>query len=130
MAPAAAWRAGAAGWALLIAFSGVLPTQGVVHAVSGGRDSLVTTAGHVVAYVVLGFLLPVAIGGWEVRAPGLVLAFVLASGLGIAVEAVQSLLPYRDAQMLDALGDMAGAALGLLLFSGVVRARRPRARRG
>ncbi len=130
MAPGAGWRAAAVGWALLIVLSGVLPTQGAVHAVSGGRDSMVTTAGHVVAYVVLGFLLPVAIGGWEARVPVLVLAFVLASGLGIAVEAVQALLPYRDAQSLDALGDIAGAVVGLVLFSGVARVRRPRSRRG
>ncbi len=129
MAPRRGWRVAAAGWALLIVLSGVLPTQGAVHAVSGGRDSMVTTVGHIVAYVVLGFLLPVALGGWEARAPVLVVAFVLASGLGIAVEAVQERLPYRDAQGADALGDIAGAALGLLVFSGVAWARRSRARR-
>ena len=80
------WRIAAAVWAAVILVSGLLPTQGAVHAVSWGRDDLVTTAGHFAAYVLLGFLLGVALGGWEIRARVLLLALALAAALGGAVE--------------------------------------------
>ena len=107
-----AWRVAAVAWAAAIVVFGVLPTQGVVHAVSGGRDDLSTAAGHFAAYALL--------------------AFVLAVSLGVAIELVQAPLPYRDCQLTDALVNAAGAALGLAVFSAAarVRARRPRGRRG
>ncbi len=62
------WRAAAVAWAAVILVSGLLPTQDVVEAISRGRDDAVTTAGHFAAYVLLGFLVGVALTGWEVRA--------------------------------------------------------------
>ena len=56
----------AAGWAVVIFVSGVLPTADTVNAVSAGHDTLTTTAGHFVAYALLGFLLGLALGGWRV----------------------------------------------------------------
>jgi VanZ family protein len=124
------WRIAAAGWALVIALSGLLPTQDAVHSVAWGRDDVATTAGHFFAYALLGFLLPVALGGREIRARALAWSLVLAAGLGVAIEVVQGPLPYRDAQLVDALVDIAGAALGAVLISAVALSRRPRSRRG
>lgn len=118
------WRTAAVVWAAVIFVSGVLPTQGTVHVVSGGHDDAFTTAGHFVAYVALGFLLAAAVGGWTASPRTLVLALALAAGLGGAVELLQGPLPYRDAQLLDFLVDLAGAVLGLALFSAVARRRR------
>ena len=130
MWPGWGWRAVAAGWALVIAVSGVLPTQGAVHAVSAGHADLLTSAGHFIAYALLGFLLVVAAGGWAARARDCLVALALAAALGGAVELVQGPLPYRDLQLTDFLVDVAGAALAIVAFSAVARARRPRSRRG
>lgn len=130
MASRRRWRVAAVGWALVVLVSGVLPTQGVVHAVAEGRDDLLTTAGHFAAYALLGFLLVVALGGWEARARDLAVVLGLAAGLGGVIELVQGPLPYRDMQLLDFLVDVAGAAVGLAAFSAAAWARRRRSRRG
>jgi VanZ family protein len=124
------WAVAAALWAVVIVLSGVLPTQGPVHAVAGGRDALLTTMGHFVAYAVLGFLLAVALAGWEVRGVMLAWALVSSAALGVAIELIQGPLLYRDAQSVDAVVDIAGAALGLVLFSVVAPVLRRRSRRG
>ena len=124
------WRVAAVAWAVVVAVSGVLPTQGVVRAVSEGHDDLLTTGGHFVSYILLGFLLAVAIGGWGARGRQLIIALALAAALGGAVELVQGPLPYRDMQLSDFLVDVAGAVLGIVVFSAVAWARRPRSRRG
>jgi len=124
------WRVAAAAWAVAIFVSGVLPTESVVKAVSEGHDTLTTTAAHLAAYALLGFLLGVALGGWRVEPGRLALALALASALGGVVEVVQGPLPYRDAQVVDFLVDVAGAAAGLAVFSAVAWAARSRSRRG
>jgi VanZ family protein len=128
--PSSIWRAAAVAWAAVILVSGLLPTQGAVEAVSGGRDDAVTTVGHFAAYALLGFLIGVAVGGWRVRAGTLLVALALAAALGGLIELVQGPLDYRDAQLSDLVVDVAGAALGLAAFSGVASAVRPRSRRG
>ena len=50
-------------WAAAIFISGVLPTSSAVHAISGGHDTLTTTAAHFASYALLGFLLGVALAG-------------------------------------------------------------------
>lgn len=124
------WRIAAICWAAVIVVSGVVPTQGAIHAVAEGHDDLLTTAGHFVAYVLLGFLLVAAGGGWEVRLRHAAVALALAVLLGGAIELVQGPLPYRDMQLADFLVDAAGAALGVVVFSAVAWARRRRWRRG
>jgi VanZ family protein len=114
---------------------GVLPTQGVVHAIAEGaegRDDLLTSAGHFASYALLAFVLAVALDDWRLSRRAVLGAAVLAVSLGVAIELVQAPLPYRDCQLGDALVDAAGAALGLAVFSAVARARarRPRWRRG
>lgn len=109
------WRRAAAAWALVIVGSGVVPTQEAVHAVSGGQDNLATSAGHFAAYAILGLLLGFAIGGRPAQHRRLLRALLLAACLGIAIEVIQAPLPYRDAQVVDVVVDIAGAALGLLL---------------
>jgi VanZ family protein len=116
----------AAVWAALVLVSGVVPTRTAVGAVSGGRDDLVTTAAHLVAYVVLGLLLAVAPDGWTTSLRTLPIALILAAALGGAIELVQGPLPYRDTQLGDFLVDVAGAAVGLAVFSAVAWVKRPR----
>ncbi len=123
--------AAAAVWAAVIVAGGLLPTQGPVEAVSRGYDSSVTLVGHFASYALWGFLLRAAIDGWGNETwRGPTVAFVLTAALGGSIEAVQGVLPYRDAQMVDVLTNLAGVTLGLLVFSCALRARRSRARRG
>jgi VanZ family protein len=124
------WRVAAIVLAATIVVLGVVPTQSTIHTVSGGRDDLATSAGHFAAYVVLAFVLAVALDDWRISRRALLGAAALAIGLGGAIELVQAPLPYRDCQLADALLDAAGATLGLAAFSVAARARRPRARRG
>jgi VanZ family protein len=125
-----AWQVAAAVWAGVILVTGVLPTQSAVSTISGGHEDLATTAGHFASYALLGFLLGVALGGWRVKRDRVLLALALAAGLGGLIELVQLLLPYRDGQVVDALVNAAGAAVGLAVFSAVVSARRSRSHRG
>ena len=118
-----AWRIAAAALAAAIVVLGVLPTQDAVEAVSGGRDDLITTAGHFASYAVFAFVVAAALGGWRATRRTIVGSAALAVSLGVAIELVQALLPYRDCQIADALVDAGGAALGLVVFSVVVRAR-------
>ncbi len=120
----------ATAWALVIVATGLLPTQGVVHSVSGGRDGLLTSVGHFAAYAILAVLLALAASSSPPdgsRAVGsrrrLARVWLLAVSLGVVIEVVQGPLPYRDAQAWDVLVNGAGAALGGALFSAVARAR-------
>jgi hypothetical protein len=61
------WQAAAAVWACVIVVTGLLPTQGAVKTVSGGREDLTTIAGHFAAYALLGLLLGAALGGWRTK---------------------------------------------------------------
>jgi VanZ family protein len=124
------WRPAAAVCAAAIFVSGVVPTQSTVTAVSGGHDAAFTTAAHFVVYVVLGFLLGVAVGGWTVSPRGLLAALLMAAVLGGVIELIQGPLSYRDAQLADFLVDVAGAAAGLAVFSAVSLGRRSRSHPG
>jgi VanZ family protein len=129
-ATSAFWRRAAAGWAAIIFVSGMLPTAGVVKAVSAGHDTVTTSVGHFVAYALLGFLLGVALGGWRVDLRQLAVGLALATALGGAIELIQGPLPYRDMQLADFLVDVAGAAAGLIVFSVAAWATRSRSRHG
>ena len=118
-----AWRVAAVVWAAAIVVFGVLPTQGLIHGVAGGRDDQVTSAGHFAAYVVLAFVLAVALDDWRLSRRAVLGAAVLAVSLGVAIELVQATLSYRDCQLADALIDAVGAALGLVVFSAAARTR-------
>jgi VanZ family protein len=124
------WRVAALAWAGVIFVTGILPTQGVVETVSGGHDDLATMVGHFMAYMVLGFLLGRALGGWRVERGRVLLALVLAVALGAVIELIQMPLPYRDGQVVDLVVNAAGAAVGLAVFSAAAPAARPRSRRG
>jgi len=124
------WRTAAALWAAVIFVSGVVPTETMVTRLSGGHDSAFTTAAHLAVYAVLGFLLGVAFGGWDLRLRSAVLALALATALGGVIEVIQGPLPYRDAQVVDFVVDVAGAAAGLVVLSAVARGRRSRSRPG
>jgi VanZ family protein len=129
-----AWKVAAVAWAAAIVIGGLVPIQGVVHAVAEekGRQDLLTSGGHFAEYAVLAFVLAVALDDWRLSRRAILGAAALAIGLGVAIELVQGLLPYRDCQVSDALADAAGTALGLAALSAVPRAwaRRPRGRRG
>ena len=93
------WRVAAIVVAAAIAVAGVLPTQGAVHAVSGGRDDLVTSAGHFASYVLLAFVLAVALDDWRVSRRAILGAAAIAICLERSIELVQAPLPYRDCQL-------------------------------
>jgi VanZ family protein len=127
-----AWRVAAALWAAAIIVFGVIPVQEAVHAVAEGHEGPLTASGHFAEYAALAFVLAVALDDWRLSRRAILGAFALAVGLGVAIELVQALLPYRDCQLSDALVNAAGAALGAAIFSVVARAkaRRPRSHRG
>src|SRR5665647_2237687 len=54
------WRVAAVACAVAIVVFGVLPTQGVVHAIAEGRDDLLTSAGHFASYALLAVVSAVA----------------------------------------------------------------------
>ena len=124
------WQVAAAAWAAVILATGLLPTEGAVETLSGGHDTLATTAGHFAAYLLLGFLLGAALGGLRVEWKRVLLILALAAVLGGVIEVVQGPLPYRDAQALDFFVNIAGAAVGAALFRAAARATRSRSRRG
>jgi len=126
------WRVAAVVWAAAIVVFGVLPTQGAVHVIAEGHDDLLASAGHFASYALLAFVLAVALDDWRLSRRAVLGAAARAVSLGVAIELVQAPLPYRDCQLGDALVDVAGAALGLAVFSAVARARgrRPRWHRG
>ena len=124
------WRVAAAVWAGVIFVSGMVPTRSAVHALSDGHDTMSTTAAHFAVYVVLGFLLGLALGGWRTDLRRLALALALVAALGGVIELIQGPLPYRDAQLADFLVDVVGGAAGLAVFSGVATAARPRSHHG
>jgi VanZ family protein len=127
-----AWRAAALALVIAIVVFGVIPTREVVHVASEGHDNLVTSAAHFLEYAALAFVLAVALDDWRISRRAVLGAILLAACLGVTIEVVQAPLPYRDAQLSDALLDIAGAALGISVFSAAARARarRPRWRRG
>jgi VanZ family protein len=125
-----AWRAAVLIWAGVIFVTGMLPTQGAVDVVSGGHDDLATLTGHFAAYLLLGVLLGVALGGWRVERDRMLLALVLAVALGAVIELLQMPLPYRDGQVVDLVVNAAGAAVGLAVFSAAAPVVRSRSRRG
>ncbi|MCG3169819.1 MAG: hypothetical protein CALGDGBN_01348 [Pseudomonadales bacterium] len=74
---------------------------------------------HALAFCMFALL---ARGGWPERAAARWLWMLL--GYGAAIELAQSLLPWRQASLLDWLADAAGIALGAALFAWQARARR------
>jgi VanZ family protein len=126
------WVVAAGVWAVGIVVFGVIPTHAALAATVGQRENAAASSGHFVEYLVFAFLLAVAFGGWRLNARALGLAAAVAVGVGWLIEVVQVPIPYRDFQVSDGVTDMAGVVAGLALFSCValLRARRPRARRG
>jgi VanZ family protein len=127
-----AWRVAAVALAAAIGVVGVLPTQGVMQTIAEGQDNLLASAGHFASYVVLAFVLAVALDDWRLSRRAIVGAAASAFLLGVLIEVLQGPLPYRDCQLGDALANGAGVALGVAFFSVAARARarRPRWRRG
>ena len=86
-----------------------------------GSDKLV----HGLVYALLAWLWCRALvrgrGGW---AAGLGLAFAISSTWGLLDEWHQSFVPGRTAEVMDAVADVAGAAVGSLLAALVFRLRR------
>jgi VanZ family protein len=127
---ARSWRAAAALWAFAIFVSGMVPTETTVTRLSGGHNAAFTTAAHLAVYAVLGFLVGVAVAGWEPRWGTASLALALAAALGGVIEVIQGPLPYRDAQVTDFVVDVIGAVLGLLVLKTVAWRRRSRSHPG
>ncbi len=127
MASVARFRRAAYVWALMLAILLLAPLPGF----GGGRggwtfivvphmDKIV----HVALFVVMGWLVGRAIApSGEVLTPWL-LAAAASTTYGLALEGAQSFLPWRTADLLDALANGFGASLGGGLV--VLRVRRDR----
>ncbi len=126
------WRLAALLIAAVIVVFGLIPTHEALQALAGERESAATVAGPVLEYAALAFVLPLALRGWGATARTMLLAGLLCIVLGIGIELVQLALPYRSAQLSDAIVDVLGTAVGLGLVSlaGSARARRSRWRPG
>lgn len=98
--PAAIWAA----FLFLLSSNSTLPVD-----LSSGLDKVA----HFGAYLVLGFL--VALGADRLDLP-LALAIVLGAGYGVLDEFHQSMVPGRTATVGDWLADLAGVAVGVLLY--------------
>lgn len=121
------WLLAALGWAAVIIVFGLVPLQAALDATAGPEhEGQTTIAGHFIEYAVLAALLALALGGWPARRRSFPLAFVLAALLGLSIEGIQGFLPWRDAQLLDVLVNILGAACGLALAAVVAIVRAPR----
>lgn len=123
------WRLAAVTLVVLIVVLGVIPTHATLHAVAGGGEDAAANTAHFVEYAVLAFVLPLALEGWRPSRRCLAVAGAACVALGIGIELVQLALPYRSAQISDALLDVAGTALGLALVSLIARVRAKRSPR-
>lgn len=92
------WRAVSYAWMAVVLVVSLLPPP------MGGRSG---PAGHLLGYGILAVLLR----RWRNTAT----AAVLAWGYGATIEAVQWLVPYRSAELVDLGLNAAGVAAGLLL---------------
>jgi VanZ family protein len=88
-----------------------------------GRLSVYDKAGHLAAYVVLGYCAARAIGK-PGRVP-FVLAVASCAALGGLVEVIQPLVGRRR-ELADFLVDLAGAVVGVAVAHVIARLRRPR----
>ena len=123
------WRNAAAGWAVLIGLLLVLPLGDDAGGVSTvlGFDHWDKVAHLVLFGVLAGLLLP-GLGTSSLRYRG-VLAALLSTAYGGALEVVQIPLSYRGAELADFAADAAGAALALALALALACANALRARR-
>jgi len=110
------WLLLSCAWAVVVVVLGVVPTEEVLAAAAPGREMEVTSAGHFAQYGLLAALLAAALGGWSARPRSILAALALAGGLGVIVESVQAVLPYRDCQVTDVIVNALGAVCGLLLL--------------
>ena len=120
------WLIAAAGWAAAIVVVGTLPTQPLVTALAPQREAATTMAGHFLEYCVLAILVSGALRATQSKAGRALWPVAIAAMLGALVEAVQAFLPYRDAQLGDAMVNLLGATVGAAAFGVVWAARRSR----
>ena len=83
--------------------------------VPAGIDRVWDKFQHVAAFLALTALLDLAL---PERGPGFKIALALA--YGVLIEAVQSLLPWRDASLRDLLADLVGIAMHFLILRPLV----------
>jgi VanZ family protein len=126
------WRLAALVAVAVIIVFGVIPTHEALQATVGRDENAATVAGHFLEYAILAVILAPALAGWRFTPRTLMVAGAACVALGVGIELVQLALPYRSAQVSDALVDVAGTVTGLALVSWVAwaRARPSRWRRG
>lgn len=94
------------------------PFASIAHDLqAGGRGLLVNFLGNLVAFLPMGFLVPVLAGGWA--SARRVTLFSL--GLSLAIEVLQYLSARRVADVDDILLNSLGGLLGYLAFLGLRR---------
>lgn len=104
------WQQLTAGYAVLIAVLAVWPFSPETSRVIGPLDKLL----HLCEYLLLAWCVVQAAraSGWS-RDKALTLAFLLPTGFGVFLEGVQSVLPYRSAELWDLVANTMGACLGM-----------------
>lgn len=97
------WLAGAFAWLLLLSIACLMPLP------LSGDDQFqwMDKLAHLLMFAAGGFWL-------GLRLPALATGLALVA-LGVLIEWLQSLTPYRSAEFLDWLADVLGAGLGLML---------------
>lgn len=68
--------------------------------------------GHFLAYFTLGFAICLSLSSRIFR----ILFFIISLSLGIALEFIQSRLPYRDMSFFDGLSNLLGLFVGVAMF--------------
>ncbi len=104
------WRLATAGWAAVILFGSVIPIAPSLA--PGHLDKLY----HVCEYLLLGWLL-VPSWPWERgRAKAQLQAWMVATCYGLIIEGIQTLLPWRSGDWVDAAANGLGALFGVIAW--------------
>ncbi|MBI3320733.1 MAG: VanZ family protein [Candidatus Omnitrophica bacterium] len=102
------WWLSVGAYAALILFGAVIPIE---PSISVDHLDLVV---HLVEYLLFAWLLVQALRHEALRAPDvLTLAWISATSYGVLIELLQGLLPWRSADLADAVVNALGAALGV-----------------
>ena len=102
-----------AAWAGLVTVGAVIPVPASLEAPSGLP---LDKAAHLCEYLLFAWLLVQAATAsrWSATKRSL-LAFALPVSYGLFLEGVQAFLPYRSAEVMDAVANTVGAGLGVWL---------------
>lgn len=109
-------------YAPTILYVGVIFVLGTADSSSPVTPQINDKLAHLAAFALMWWLMARTLSAAQVKAPWL-LGAVIATGLGVALEAVQMVVPHRSAELGDLAADLAGV-LAALTLAWVVRSLR------